>query len=283
MEVGQIRKKLPGEISLLTYNILGGMGLPILLEELSSLSEKPDLVCLQEFPQAGETRERLESYFQADYGSVPSFSFFLAERTLGVCTLYKKTLFRLLEKKVIEVPPSKLKPIERGALLSAATNPEAWLHCALLTRFEIDQRMVSLINVHLPWEGFGESKRRQIRAVLDRLPEKSPDTPTLIGGDFNLREGSRNYPFFLSELTSAGFDQLTSDVAKTYNPFSPLSFPEDKIVPVRRLLAFLTFFNLLPPLKIDYIFGRGVKSSFTAALPFAGSDHYPLLIYFCFD
>ena len=91
MEVGEIRRKLQGEISLLTYNILGGVGLPALLEELSSLSEKPDLICFQEYPKEGTAREHLESYFEADYEFEPSFSFFFPERTLGICTLYKKS------------------------------------------------------------------------------------------------------------------------------------------------------------------------------------------------
>ena len=279
METSEFRRKLPGEISLLTYNILGGMGLPTLLEELSTLLEKPDLICFQEYPQGGKARELLENYFEADYESKLSSSFFLAERALGVCTLYKKGLFRLLENKVIEVPPSKLRLIERGALLSAAIDPETWVHCVLLTRLEVDQKMISVVNVHLPWEGFGRSKKEQIAAVIDQLPVGSSTQPTLITGDFNLREGSRNYPAFLSKLTASGFDQLTYGVAKTYNPFSPLSFPENRIVLIRRLLAFLTFFKLLRPLKVDYIFGRNVKNSFAVSPPFAGSDHYPLLAY----
>jgi len=279
MKDGEFRRKRPGEISLLTYNIVGGMGLPTLLEELPTLPEKPDIICFQEYPEGGKARELLENYFEADYKSKPNFSFFLADRRLGVCTLYKKGLFRLLENKVIEVPPSKLGLIERGALLSAATDPETWVDCVLLTRLEIDRKVINVVNVHLPWEGFGRRKKEQIAAVIGQLPVESLTQPTLIGGDFNLREGSRNYPAFLSQLTASGFDQLTHGVAKTYNPFSPLSFPEDRIRLIPRLLAFLIFFKLFRPLKIDYIFSRNVKSRFTASPPFDGSDHYPLLTY----
>ncbi len=281
METSEFRRKRPGEISLLTYNIFGGVGLSTLLQELSSLSEKPDLICFQEYPQNGRERELLEKFFDGDYLHESFFSFSLRERTLGLCVFYKKGLGRLLEKRTISLPPSGLYAIEKILMRAAVGSSKAWTREALLIRLEIRGKPLNLVNTHLAWEIFGQSKKEQIQFLLKGLSSEIGTESVLISGDFNLRQDSQNYPAVLSELTAAGFNQLTTAVTKSYNPLSRLSFPEDKTALIRQsMLAFLTFFKLLRPLKIDYIFGRNVESNFATSLPFNGSDHYPLLAYF---
>ena len=278
MEVSEFRRKHPGEISLLTYNIVGGMKAKQVIEDILSLPEKPEIICFQEYPTAASNTLFKKAF--EDYHFIEKPLWQMSIGPVGLATLIQKESSAVTTTQTIILPASKGNPIEKLFLLLAAGKSVPIKRASLITRVRLGRRELLIANTHLSWEGTAAHKINQLRSIFNEPIVKEFKGPTIICGDFNLISKSPGGRRIQSETFKHGFNDLSLRCAATYNFLNLTSFPEDRTIPLRRLLTFIPRkLRMRIGVKVDYIFGRLIKTSFSRSLPFDGSDHYPLLAY----
>lgn len=271
--------KKPGEIALLSYNLLGGTAGEKIVAELESLPEKPDLLCFQEFPTASGFGQKLSAWLGLDFHHHQKTLWDIPAGALGLATFFNARLFDWRETFTIPLPPTRTVFWER-LLLAASLHSASLARAALVTRLTHDRKEMLLVNAHLSWEGRAGDKLRQLEAILAHPKVASFAGPILLGGDFNILAGSLGGWRLRKRLEKSGFADLSQGIRQTYDFFSPLALTEDRTLPFKRAVQFcLKFSPVKIGIKIDYVFGRKAAGSFAAALPFTGSDHLPLLVH----
>lgn len=280
MEVSEFRRKLPGEVSLLTYNIVGGMKIEQVITDILSLPEKPEIICFQEYPIEPSANTLFKKAFE-DYHFKEKPLWQMSTGTVGIATLLRKELIEIRETKIINLPVSSGHPIEQLFLRLATGKQIPMMRAALITRIRIGEREILIVNTHLSFEGAVSYKINQLNSIFNDPVVRGFRGPTIIAGDFNLIAKSRGEKILHREAFKHNFSDFSTEIFPTYNFLNLTSFPEDRTIWLRKILTYIPRkLGLKIGVKLDYILGRNIKATFCRPLPYNGSDHYPLLTYF---
>lgn len=275
-------KKDPSIITLLTYNILGGVNAEMIIGGLATANEKPDIICFQEFPK-GEKAKEFIKYFGEDYDREHSLSLKLLHRTLGLTTFYNKKRLKLKRSHIIHLPQKKLSRPESIVANMICSFTGVFDRTALITTFEVDQKELTVVNVHLSLEGGKNHKLVQFMEATRRLEALGITKNIIICGDFNLNSRSRTFKKLKKTALAKEFEELSKNIRYTHNITSPYMFPEDKTFLIRKILKLGNLFGLKTRRKIDHAFGKGLLAFSSKTINIKGSDHNPIITKFKID
>ena len=276
-------EKVDKKISILSYNVLGGVYSQRILDELNHKIIKPDIACFQEFPENSNLSSQFENYFGPDYLSEKSLSIVFPKRKFGLATFYNREKFKLLNSKILHLPSPNWNIWEKLFTLSVKDGLSGpYDRTALINVFEHDGISLTLVNTHLGWEGGLNNQIRQLNQILNALKQSSINNNIVLCGDFNVGAQSKTSRPFFERLEQVGFLDLTDNIAYSVNLSSSFSSPEDKTKIVKSSLKIMVkvlgHFGVNTKQKIDYIFAKDLKKSFSEVYEIEGSDHYPIFV-----
>ena len=255
------------KIRFMTYNVLYGQAL-VMLEKLLPKA-KPDILCLQELETSEANLKRFDKlgYRLADYSN----SFIKFGKIFGVATFYNADSMKFRQSSVINLPRSIYELIL--FVLRGGNRPRTVLDTEFVPKKST--RAIRVHNTHLTSIAFNGSRMKQIREMLDDLPQ--PNTSAFIlTGDLNyipyarkkletiithyqLEEATKNIDFTLQYSRDGKLEK--------YNVFQKWG---------SKLVSAL-FTNKF---KVDYIFFRNMRLHSTERIDIRASDHYPILSVF---
>lgn len=276
-------EKVDKEISILSYNVLGGVYTNRLLNDLSNKIPKPDIACFQEFPENYNLSTQFEAYFGPNYSSEKSLSMVFPKRKFGLATFYNKEEFKLLNLEILHLPTPTWTFWEKMFMFSLGEGFSGpYDRTALLTVLEHNGISLTVVNTHLGWEGGLNNQIRQIDYILKNLDQSNIRNNIILCGDFNVNAQSKTSQPFFEKLEQADLNDLTDDISYSVNLSSPFSSPEDKMKIVKSSLKIIVkvlgYFGINTKQKIDYIFTKDLKKAFSEVYEIEGSDHYPISV-----
>lgn len=268
------------KISILSYNVLGGVYTKRMLDELNHKTPKPDIACFQEFPEDNNLSSQFEKYFGSHYLSEKSsISILFPKRK--VATFYNKEKFKLLNSKIVHLPSPRWAIWEKIFTFSVKHGPlPPCNRIALLTVFEHDGISLTVVNAHLAWEGGFNHQIHQLNYILENLDQLDIRNNIILCGDFNVNVKSKTSKPFFEKLEKANFYDLTDDIDYSVDLSSSFSEDKTKIVKssLKIMVKVLGYLGVNTKQKIDYIFAKDLKKSFSGVCEIEGSDHYPIFV-----
>jgi len=276
-------EKVGKKISILFYNVLGGAYTKKILDGLSHKIAKPDVACFQEFPENINLSSQFEKYFGPDYSSEKSLSLIFPERKFGLATFYNREKFELLNSKILHLSSPNWtiwENIFTFSLKDGFSGP--YDRTALITVFKHDGIPLTVVNTHLGWEGGLNNQSRQLNQILSALERSNINNNVVLCGDFNVNIRSKTSRPFFEKLELTDFHDFTDNIAYSANLSSSFSSPEDKMKIVKSSLKImvkvLKYLGVNTKQKIDYIFAKDLRWSFSEVYEIEGSDHYPIFV-----
>src|SRR3989344_659347 len=272
-----VRSKTNLELTVITHNVMGGVYADQIVEGYARNRLMPDIACFQEFSEDPNPLSIFKKYFGIEYGLAGSFTCKLPKRTFGVAVLYNKKLFSSIATHILRLPNPPLRPQEKifSWLLSGNTKP--YNRTALVMELNYLGRLLTVVNVHLSWEGGVSARRAQVGHIFQELEKLRIQWSVIFCGDFNMDAGSNGWDGFQSEFTKRGFRELSKDILWTHDNASRFAFPEDRTAGARGFLRMLGGLGLNTRDKIDYIFVKDFGASITTPVDVMGSDHWPIV------
>ena len=276
------RVKNQNEFSILSYNVLGGVYTDKILEKLESVVNKPDIVCFQEFPEDKSLSSKFEQYFGNNYSQEKNLSLISPRRIRGLATFYNNKKFKLQNSKILHLPTPKWTIWEKMFVWSITDGAMAPVdRTALITIFEYNKIPLVVLNTHLAWEGGAKQRLIQLDYILKEIKELDISGKIILCGDFNLLNDKKP---FLEKLHQENIYDMTNNLSYSADLASPFSLPEGKTKIFQYLLksmvGLLEKVGMNTKQKIDYIFAKDVKTTFSEVYENEGSDHYPILVHF---
>lgn len=237
---------------LLTYNVLFGKAVSKLAEIIPT--EKPDVVCVQEFELNGETIQKIQKtgYKLADY----SHSFFKHFRFYSIATFYNPDTVVHSNGEAITLGRSFYEFV-LFVLRWGKTS-----RTALKTQFmmRVDKHVIDIYNVHLTpiFYGTNSVRDRQLEKIFARV--RHSKDPAIITGDFNygVRRRSLQHLFDKYKLAEATSNLSFTMYAKVFFKLFTVRF------------------------KADYILYKDLTHIKTDKVNIKTSDHYPIWAEFKF-
>lgn len=227
-------------ISVLTYNIEFGKRLNEILVWLTSLEDKPQIICLQEFPEKELEKLRKINIFnnQKVYFAKGLSS---KEESFGEVTIVNGALIKVEDEIYLDFGKDfaeslyKRQEIKRSALI---------LKCSL------NDIHFTISNLHLTPLALNKTRREQIEKVL-----KNVNTPkSIILGDFN----------YSNILTRGGLLSLMSN--------------NEYLLAGEKLITNKYKYKI--PQQLDYVFYKGFELKDVLIDPHVFSDHFPVFAHF---
>lgn len=246
---------------LATYNIWNSeAGMPkreqYIINEI--INVKADIVCLQEVQDKAQAeriayKANYKHYFFENYG----------DEAEGLCIISKVPL----------------------------TKCNSWLDSAnaLFCAFTYNDKVIAVVNLHLPWEG-SLKREKQITDIVEGINNEKFDY-AFLAGDFNCSDTSDVQRFLIGDCSLANVEAVPHwyDLALSYADFTKANaectmsfrenprFKNNTIEPnarFDRILLRNTYPCELPVLKDCSIFGRKIYTD----INLSASDHYGVVI-----
>jgi endonuclease/exonuclease/phosphatase (EEP) superfamily protein YafD len=118
---------------------------------------------------------------------------------------------------------------------------------------------IHLLNpIHFPWWATARTRGRQLEGLFDWL-DTDGDHPTLVAGDFN---ASPRWPAY--KRTAERLTDLVAELA------------DHRRVRAERTWGWRPGWPRM--LRIDHVFGIGVRAQAVSVLPIAGTDHHAVVV-----
>jgi endonuclease/exonuclease/phosphatase family metal-dependent hydrolase len=223
-------------IEALTYNVEYGKRLPEIYEWLKSLPEKPDLICLQEFPE-----QEIDSFNRLNLFTIPGHAYAPAltkyGRMHGELTAFDEAKLTPKKSMVVDLGEGLLERIYRRGSPSHRS--------ALVTTFEHEGGEITFVNPHLIMMALHSGRRNQLDKILQLIGE----SPAVILGDFNYSNliGGEGLARFMEQrgFTQAGERLITHLIRGKAH-------------------------------QLDYLFFRGCSVEDVRTMAVSYSDHFPV-------
>jgi endonuclease/exonuclease/phosphatase family metal-dependent hydrolase len=158
-------------LNLLCYNVEYGTYLDEIITWLSGLPKQPDIICLQEYPQARVKKSNPFHMLGYDCKFAPSF--IKQGKTYGELTAYNSKHLLLARSEIVNLGDSKWEN-----LITKNTGQRS----ALITHFVHRRKKIVIANLHLTWFGLHRKRKNQLKMVIDMV--KNYKT-TMMVGDYN--------------------------------------------------------------------------------------------------
>lgn len=163
-------------ISLLTYNIEMGRQLPKILQWIELLSQLPEIICFQEFPEM-QIESFIKGFTHGNYQYKYAPSFQKTHHMFGQLTLYKKKIISLKKSFLIDLGLSAGEKI----LFRNKGN-----RSSLITVFRYKRKSFVIANSHLTLLHVNKKRRMELQLIIEKLEKNlSSSLPKIILGDFN--------------------------------------------------------------------------------------------------
>lgn len=228
-------------ISLISYNIRFGKELGRVVGWLKKTNPKPDIICIQEFPES-KLEEIGEMLGKNSYKFEFAPSFQKKRVRFGELTLFRPGKLRLTSSKIIQLGESKLD----STIFRYKSH-----RSSLATEFDFKGKKILVVNVHLIWLGLHRSRKNQLKKTISAL---NRNIPTIIVGDYNYSLLLGRKKGLLKFMEEFGY-KMAGERVVTHKLW--------KI-----------------PQQIDYAFYKGLKVSETKVIRLKYSDHFPITIGF---
>lgn len=162
-------------LNILTYNIQYGKRIPSIIKWIKDMSQLPDIICFQEFPE-DEINIFIKKIIQKKYNYQFTQSLKKKNKFYGQLTLYDSIKLKVKENKSIDLKKSFIEKI---------FSPNNISRKALITSFEYERNLLVLINAHLTAFHFNSIRRSQILRIIDSLDKNLEKVPHIFLGDLN--------------------------------------------------------------------------------------------------
>lgn len=244
-------------LHVVSWNIDRGANLPVIEEDLAR--QHPDLCLLQEVDRftkrtgGSDVASSLAGFLHLSLAYGNEFTEISQELNGKPAYIGQATLTAL---------PIKRARILRFATQSGFWKPRPWIpsslplmqrreggRIALVTDLQFRGHSLVVYNVHLESRSWGPIQARQLDEILSDLKSYPPDTPVILGGDFN----SKYFPgTLLHKLEREGFRSVAGEHIERSHTIA---------------------------LALDWIFVRGPLQVEDGGVrrEIKGSDHYPVV------
>ncbi|MGO8787527.1 MAG: endonuclease/exonuclease/phosphatase family protein [Terriglobia bacterium] len=257
-DFGRLRRESTPALTILTWNVEQGTKVEAIMEALQG-PLRADLYALQEVDRytrrSGyqDVPEKITRHLEVDYVFGTEFEE-LAQGGAFDLPLHGQTILSRLPILNTRILRFRHQPHDWGGWWKPRLSffqPRRGGQMALVAELQWGGSNVVLYNTHLERLASDHDRAQQMSEILDDAGSQYPaDTPIIIIGDFNTKEGPRSEVIRL--LQAAAFiDVLETELGALYT--SPKSEQ-----------------------RLDWIFVRGLKSHDACIHPLEISDHFPV-------
>lgn len=227
-------------ISLLSYNVEYGKNLDQIYKWIASLDLKPQIICLQEFPE--KEIENLEKN-KLHENQLVHFAQGLSNKDeiFGELTIIDSSSIKVLKVNYLDFGRDNLESFYKRKVIKRS---------AIINELKISDKTFSLANVHLTPLSLHGYRRKQLSKVIEKTALES----SVIVGDFN----------YSSLLNRNGLI--------TFMEKFDYKLAGEKLVTNK--------YKYKIPQQLDYVFYKNMDFSEMKVFDLPYSDHFPVLATF---
>lgn len=228
-------------VTIISYNVEYGQRISEIYNFISSLDEKPQIICLQEFPEKELANLEKNKIFKKQN------IFFLKglskkDEFFGELTIIDSSKIKVIKTEYLDFGQDRIESIYKRKVIKRS---------AIINVLIIKQREISLVNVHLTPLSLHGKRKEQLTQAIDGVKDSKA---SIILGDFN----------YSSLLTRGGLISFM----KKY----------DYVLAGEKLVTNKYKYKI--PQQLDYIFYKNLSFKETKVLEVTFSDHFPIISQF---
>lgn len=224
-------------MTILSYNVEYGLKLPEILKWIKNLENKPQIICLQEFPEKeivnlekNKIFKKQEFFFTKGLSNKNEF--------FGEITIIDQSIIESLDIKYLDFGLAHFESVYKRKILKRS---------AIINEIKINNKKISVANVHLTPFSVHGIRRKQLLKIIENINLDR----SIILGDFN----------YSSLLNRGGLINFMNKY--------DYSLAGEKLITNK--------YKYKISQQLDYVFYKNMKHLKTKVFDLPFSDHFPVI------